>query len=111
MGGLRICYFTGGTITERITALEKGKILRMDVIDYNLTGRGWLGFREAIYYFEEVGAGRCKLTRVTTYTSVLMPRLYWEPLEKIGIAQEHKYVFDNLKRDLSRKRGNFTRLH
>lgn len=38
VGGLRTCYFTGGTITERITELQKGKILRMDVIDYKLTG-------------------------------------------------------------------------
>ena len=105
-GGLRICYFSGGTITERITDLEKGKTLRMDVIDYNLTGRSWLGFKEAIYYFGEAGAGKSKITRITTYTSVLMPRLYWEPLEKIGIRQEHEYVFDNLKRDLLRKHGN-----
>ncbi|MGO8055632.1 hypothetical protein, partial [Rhizobium leguminosarum] len=33
VGGLRTCYFSGGTITERITELEKAKILRMDVID------------------------------------------------------------------------------
>jgi len=47
VGGLRICYFTGGTITERITELEKAKVLRMNVIDYNLTGRKWLGFKRS----------------------------------------------------------------
>jgi hypothetical protein len=100
VGGLRICYFSGGTITERITELEKAKVLRMDVIDYKLTGRKWLGFKEAIYYFEEVGRDSCKLTRITTYTSALTPRFYWQPLEEIGISQEHDYVFANLKNDL-----------
>ncbi|MEO6453231.1 MAG: polyketide cyclase [Ginsengibacter sp.] len=38
VGGLRTCYFSGGTITERITELDKAKVLRMDVIDYKLTG-------------------------------------------------------------------------
>jgi hypothetical protein len=103
VGGLRTCYFSGGTITERITQLEKAKVLRMDVIDYKLTGRKWLGFKEAIYYFAKAGKDSCKITRVTTYTSVLTPRFYWQPLEKIGISQEHDYVFDNLKRDLKRK--------
>ena len=103
VGGLRTCYFSGGTITERITELEKAKVLRMDVIDYKLKGRKWLGFKEAIYYFDKVGQDSCKLTRITTYTSVLTPRFYWEPLEKIGISQEHDYVFDNLKNDLKRK--------
>ena len=105
VGGLRICYFSGGTITERITELEKAKILRMDVIDYKLTGRKWLGFKEAIYYFDKVGEDSCKLTRVTTYTSELTPRFYWGPFEKLGINEEHDYVFNNLIRDLKKKYG------
>lgn len=115
VGGIRTCYFDGGnlsryeygggTITERITELERGKILRMDVIANNLIGRNWLRFKEAIYYFEKVGESRCKMTRLTTYTSVLRPRIYWEPLEKLGIRQEHDYVFNNLANDLEKKYG------
>ncbi len=103
VGGLRTCYFEGGQIVERVTALEKGKLLQMDVISYELTGREWLGFEEAIYTFETLTDGRCKMVRITTYTSVLYPRWYWQPLEKIGIEQEHDYVFSNLKKDLNRK--------
>mgnify|MGYP000654154045 CR=1 FL=1 len=103
VGAIRTCYFEGGTITEQVTELEKGKILRMDVLDYQLTGRTWLGFREAIYTFEELEDGTCKMTRITTYTSELYPRAYWEPLERIGVEQEHEYVFRNLQKDLARK--------
>jgi len=103
VGGLRTCYFSGGTITERITELEKAKVLRMDVIDYKLTGRKWLGFKEAIYYFDKLGQDSCKLTRITTYTSELSPRFYWQPLEKMGISQEHEYVFASLINNLKKK--------
>ena len=72
----------------------------MDVIKYELVGRNWLGFKEAIYYFEEIKPNQCKLTRITTYTSVLRPRFYWKPLEELGIQQEHEYVFNNLAKDL-----------
>jgi hypothetical protein len=115
VGGIRTCYFRGGnfsnadfgggTIVEKITELERGKILKMDVTDYNLIGRKWLGFKQAIYYFDKVGEHSCKLTRVTTYTSVLTPRFYWEPMEKLGIKQEHDYVFNNLTKDLEKKYG------
>lgn len=115
VGGIRTCYFKGGnfsnadfgggTIVEKITELERGKILKMDVTDYNLIGRKWLGFKQAIYYFDKVGDNHCKLTRVTTYTSVLTPRFYWEPIEKLGISQEHDYVFSNLTNDLKKKYG------
>ncbi|HEX8313971.1 MAG TPA: polyketide cyclase [Flavisolibacter sp.] len=103
VGGLRTCYFSGGKIVERITALEKGKTLKMDVINYQLTGRKWLGFREAIYLFDSVGINRCKMTRITTYTSALRPRFYWEPLERLGIEQEHEYVFRALANNLKSK--------
>lgn len=103
IGGIRTCYFSGGSITEKITQLEKGRLLKMDVIDYKLPGRKWLGFKEAIYYFDSLGPNSCKLTRITTYTSELTPRFYWQPLEKIGISEEHDYVFDNLKNDLKRR--------
>lgn len=115
VGGLRTCYFKAGksstndfgsgTIVERITELERGKVLKMDVIDYKLVGRNWLGFKEAIYYFEKVGSKQCKMTRITTYTSVLTPRFYWEPLERLGISQEHEYVFNDLRNDLEKKYG------
>ena len=103
VGGVRICYFEGGQIVEKITELEPGKILKMDVIDYQLIGRKWLGFKEAIYLFNELEHGTTKMTRITTYTSELYPRFYWEPLEKIGITQEHEYVFNNLEKDLKTK--------
>lgn len=78
----------------------------MKVISYRLVGRNWLGFVDAIYYFDKVGDSACRLTRVTTYTSVLAPRAYWEPLEKLGVRQEHQYVFNNLARDLRTKFGS-----
>ena len=105
VGGIRTCYFEGGKIVEKITKLEKGKILKMDVIDYQLTGRKWLGFNQAIYLFNDLKNGQTKMTRITTYTSALYPRFYWQPLEKIGIEQEHEYVFSNLKKDLANKYG------
>lgn len=104
-GALRTCYFEGGQIVERITRLERGKILQMDVVDYQLTGRKWLGFREAVYYFEALPGGHTKMTRITTYTSELKPRLYWEPLEKWGIRQEHAYIFRHLKNNLQAAAG------
>jgi len=103
VGALRTCYFEKGKIIERVTALSKGKLLQMDVIDYQLTGRTWFTFEEAIYTFENIGVNQCKMSRITTYTSKLYPRIYWRPLEKIGISQEHDYVFDNLVKDLKKE--------
>ena len=54
----------------------------------------------AIYTFEDVGNGSCKMIRTTTYSSELYPRFYWRPLEMWGIESEHQYVISNLQKDL-----------
>ena len=93
-------YFKRGKIVTRITELDPGKLLKMDVIDYQLTGNRWLEFKEAVYTFEPVKDYGCKMTRITTYASSLKPRFYWRTFEKIAIEQEHEFVFNNLKEDL-----------
>ena len=103
VGGIRTCYFDGGIIKQEVVALEKGRLMQMKVLDYQLTGRKWLGFEDAIYTFDSLPNGHCKMTRITSYTSELYPRFYWQPLEQIGIEQEHDYVFRNIVQDLGKK--------
>lgn len=35
--------------------------------------------------------------------SVLSRRFYWEPLERLGIEQEHEFVFRNFEKDLKKR--------
>ena len=100
VGGKRTCYFKNGKIEEEIVDLIPGEILGMKVINNSLPGRKWLGFEDAIYKFSDDGKGGTYITRITTYTSGLRPRLYWRYLERWGIEQEHRYIFDNLTKDL-----------
>ncbi len=100
VGALRTCYFEEGKIVQRVTAWKKNKLMKMDIIDYGLTGRDWLTFKKAAYLFETLNNGYCKITRISTYKSTLKPRIYWLPFEKMGIEQEHEYVFNNLKEKL-----------
>ena len=105
IGAQRTCYFDGGVIKEEVTEFERGKTLKMVVTDYQLTGRKWLRVKDAIYLFDKISENKTKLTRITTYTSELKPRAYWQPLEEMGIQQEHNYVFRNLEKDLKEKYG------
>lgn len=99
VGALRHCIFENGEIIAQLTKYEKGKILEMDVVDYTLTGRHWFEFIDANYTFTEVN-GKTKITRTSSYKSILKPRWYWEPLEKYGIEKEHEFVLNSLKKNI-----------
>ncbi|MEZ4920352.1 MAG: hypothetical protein R2792_14715 [Saprospiraceae bacterium] len=104
IGAKRNCLFSNGKIIAQITKFEKGVALEMDVIDYTLTGRDWFEFVDAQYTFEEID-GKTKITRTSSYKSILNPRIYWEPLERWGIEQEHEFVLNSLKKNLTEKYG------
>jgi hypothetical protein len=48
--------------------------LHFGIVDYGLTGREWFHFVDATYTFERV-EGQTKITRTSSYKSVLYPRL------------------------------------
>ena len=100
VGALRHCIFENGEITAQLTQYEKGEVLEMDVVDYTLTGRHWFKFIDAKYLFERVNDQNTTITRISSYKSTLKPRWYWQPLEKIGIAQEHTFVLNSLKKNI-----------
>ncbi len=105
IGAKRNCLFKNGKIVAEITKYEKGKVLEMDVVDYTLTGRDWFEFVDATYTFKEINK-QTKITRTSSYKSILNPRIYWQPLENWGIEQEHKFVLSSLKKNLKEKYGN-----
>lgn len=102
VGAKRICLFDNGRIVAEVTEFKRGKILRMKVNEYTLTGNQWFKFKDAEYTFKGNGMETI-LTRTTSYESTLRPRFYWTNLEIYGIAQEHKFVLESLKKNLAEK--------
>jgi hypothetical protein len=100
IGAKRTCYFKEGTIDEIITGYKRGEVLQMKITKYNMPGRKWLHFQDAIYLFKQTGDST-ELTRITTYKTELKPRFYWKFWEEKAIRAEHEYVLTDLKRRLN----------
>jgi hypothetical protein len=97
VGARRVCHFDQGTIEERITAWEPGKLLAMDIVRSTLPGRHWLEFADARYDLTQVENGT-RVERTTAIRSFLLPRWYWAPLEAWGVESEHAYLLAELER-------------
>ncbi len=99
IGAKRTCYFKEGTIDEIVTEFKRGEILQMKITKYNMPGRKWLHFQDAVYLFKAVGDST-ELRRITIYKSELKPRFYWDLWEEKAIRAEHDYVLSDLRRRL-----------
>ncbi|WNJ19059.1 hypothetical protein [Pontibacter sp. G13] len=101
VGGLRLCDFEEGRIVETIQELVPNEYLRMEVTEVELGHeRTWLTFDEDIYQIEDLGDGTTRISRTTTYSSTLKPRIYWAYMEHLTIESEHDFVFRNLRKDV-----------
>jgi len=101
IGGLRLCEFEEGYILETIKDLIPNKYLRMEITECKLDQeRHWLKFNEDIYKIEPLTKKKTRITRTTTYSSTLKPRIYWEFIEALTIKSEQDFVFRNLKKDI-----------
>ena len=99
VGAKRTCYFKEGTIDEVVTEFQRGETLKMKITGYNMPGRKWLHFEDAVYLFRQTGDST-ELTRITTYKSELKPRFYWSMWEEKAVEAEHEYVLSDLRRRL-----------
>ena len=100
VGSKRTCYFDKGYIEESILEWQPPHHMRLSIDRSNLPGRHWLGFENAEYTLQPERGGTL-LTRTTTITSGLSPSWYWEPLERWGVAGEHRYLFQDVERKIN----------
>lgn len=96
VGGTRTCYFESGYIKERITEWDPPRLMKLEIVSWDVPGRPWLDFKDASYEFHQEN-GKTIMTRSTTIVSHLLPVWYWRPMEKIGVETEHEYLFEAVK--------------
>src|SRR5262249_39850364 len=91
------CYFEHGFIEERITEWHFPSSMRFEIVESDVPGRPWLGFKDASYSISQRG-NQTVITRTTTIVSRLTPAWYWRRLEAIGVHTEHEYLFEGLRK-------------
>jgi hypothetical protein len=93
VGARRTCYFDKGYIEETVIQWDPPRAMGLRIDRTHMPGRHWLGFENAYYELQPEGEGT-RLTRTTVISSHLYPVWYWRPLERWGVASEHRYILE-----------------
>lgn len=99
VGAKRTCYFDQGHIEESVVEWDPPRRMVLKIDRTEMPGRHWLGFENAMYELHAKGA-QTVLTRTTMISSNLAPARYWRTFERMGVRQEHRYIFHDLERRL-----------
>ncbi len=101
VGSLTKClYNKGHYIVKRINHLEEGRLLSFDVIEQHIHFEHDVTLLDGSFFLQPTAAGTTRIILTTRYQSRLRPTWLWKPMEEASITTLHRYVLENMKKDM-----------
>ncbi len=96
VGAIIECTYDGGYLEKRITAAERARFVRFDVLVQKLGVEDYISMTGGSYEMSDDGGGS-KLVLTTRYRGHLRPRWLWRPLERFLALHIHRHILDGMR--------------
>ena len=92
------CFYNAGTISKRISRVEKHRRLSFDVVQADIRSENYTTLKDGSFVIEPVGDSQSRITLTTRYERKLKPAWIWEPIERNVIHTLHGHVLEGMRR-------------
>ena len=92
------CFYNAGTISKRISRVEKNRRLSFEVVEANIRSENYTTLKDGSFEIEPVGDTQSRITLTTRYERKLRPGFFWEPIERKVIHTLHGHVLEGMRR-------------
>jgi len=92
------CFYNAGTISKRISRVEKHRRLSFAVVEAIMRSENYARLKDGSFEIEPVGDTRSRITLTTRYERKLRPGFFWEPIERKVIHTLHGHVLEGMRR-------------
>ena len=96
VGAIIECTYDGGYLEKRITAAERARFVRFDVLVQKLGVEDCISMTGGSYEMSDHGGGS-ELVLTTQYRGHLRPRWLWRPLERFLAHRLHRHILDGMR--------------
>lgn len=91
VGAVVECIYSSGSLSKRITVLERPRLVRFEVLEQRLGVERCVTAVEGCYEFHAEGEGT-EVALTTRYRGHLRPRWLWRPFEVWLAHQLHRHI-------------------
>jgi hypothetical protein len=95
VGAIIKCTYDRGHLEKRITAAERARFVRFDVLVQELGVEDCISMSGGSYEMQASGGGT-ELALTTRYCGHLRPRWVWRPLEHFLAHRLHRHILDGM---------------
>jgi hypothetical protein len=92
------CFYDAGTISKRISRLEKHRRLAFEVVKADIRSENYTHLKDGSFEIEPLGDSQSRITLTTRYERKLRPGFFWEPIERKVIHTLHGHVLEGMRR-------------
>jgi hypothetical protein len=92
------CFYNCGTISKRISRVERPRRLSFDVVQAIMRSENYAQLKDGSFEIEPVGRRQSRITLTTRYERKLRPAWIWEPIERKVIHTLHGHVLEGMRR-------------
>jgi hypothetical protein len=96
VGATIACTYDGGYLEKRITAAERARFVRFDVLVQQLGVEDCISMTGGSYEMSDHPGGS-ELVLTTRYRGHLRPRWLWRPLERFLAHRLHRHILDGMR--------------
>ncbi len=89
------CTYSRGKLLKRITALDRPRLVRFEVLEQHLGVERCVETVEGAYEIRAEGSGS-EVALTTTYRGHLRPRRLWRPFERLLAHQLHRHILGGM---------------
>lgn len=98
VGDERVCHYTAGKLTKRITEIRPNEHLGFQVVEQEFEPSAVL--LSGSFELQPVGDGQTRVVLTTVYRPLLGPRLLWQTSEELTIQTLHRHVLEGIRLDV-----------
>jgi len=96
VGAIIECTYDDGYLEKRITAAERARFVRFDVLVQQLGVEDSISMRGGSYEIRADGGGS-EVVLMTRYSGHLRPRWLWRLLERFVAHRLHRHILDGMR--------------
>ena len=97
VGDQKVCVYTKGHLTKRVTERIENQKLSFDVIEQDHIENHSIDLKSGSFTFIAETPNRTRVELATTYRPKLGPRWVWRPVETWATRSLHRYVLEGMR--------------
>lgn len=105
VGDETLCLYNGGHLRKRLTEIIENELYKFEITEQTLSIKLGIKLSGGFYKLQRLPNSKTEVTAVTNYSSLMLPRWFWKPIEISVCHWFHKYLLNSINKNIQSQKN------